>query len=352
MKEHAMPFTNITGNKMEEKILLGHGSGGKLSHDLIQNLFVKHFDNKTLDIQADASVLTLTTEDIAFTTDSFVVDPIFFPGGNIGKLAVCGTVNDLAVSGAKALYLSSSFIIEEGFPYADLEKIVISMAEEAKKAGVHIVTGDTKVVDKTKCDKVFINTTGIGEIQKKHKSIGSGERIKGGDKIIINNYIADHGMAILKARELNRFKANIESDCACLNYLIEKSLMTTNEIHFMRDATRGGLATVLSELVENKRFGIELNEDSIPVRESVRGMCELIGFDPLYVANEGIVLMIVAEKDAEKLLTELRKDELGENASIIGQITEEHAGKAWINTEIGGKRIIDMLAGEQLPRIC
>ncbi|MBT3302930.1 MAG: hydrogenase expression/formation protein HypE [Bacteroidetes bacterium] len=335
-----------------EKILLGHGSGGQLSHDLIKDLFVKHFNNQTLDQQTDAAILEINTKSISFTTDSFVVDPIFFPGGDIGKLAVCGTVNDLAVSGAKPKYMSASYIIEEGLPYKDLERIVISMANEAKIAGINIVTGDTKVVNRGKCDKVFINTTGVGEIEDKFKEIGSGKNIEIGDKIIINGTIGDHGMSILKARELNRFKANIQSDCACLNSLISKALEISDNIHFMRDATRGGLATVLSELVESNKFGIELFESEIPIREEVRGMCEIIGFDPLYVANEGIVLMVLGKDDADQVLETIRKDELGKNAAIIGEITDKHPRKGWVQTEIGGKRIIDMLAGEQLPRIC
>ena len=335
-----------------EKILLGHGSGGQLSHDLIKDLFVKHFNNQTLDQQTDAAILEINTKSISFTTDSFVVDPIFFPGGDIGKLAVCGTVNDLAVSGAKPKYMSASYIIEEGLPYKDLERIVISMANEAKIAGINIVTGDTKVVNRVKCDKVLINTTGVGEIEDKLKEIGSGKNIEIGDKIIINGTIGDHGMSILKARELNRFKANIQSDCACLNSLISKALEISDNIHFMRDATRGGLATVLSELVESNKFGIELFESEIPIREEVRGMCEIIGFDPLYVANEGIVLMVLGKDDADQVLETIRKDELGKNAAIIGEITDKHPRKGWVQTEIGGKRIIDMLAGEQLPRIC
>lgn len=337
---------------MNDSILLGHGSGGQLSHDLIKEIFIKHFNNPTINQLTDSAILDFNGGSLSFTTDSFVVDPIFFPGGNIGKLAVCGTVNDLAVSGAIPKYLSSSFIIEEGFPIKDLEEIVKSMANEAIKAGVKIVTGDTKVVNRGQCDKVFINTSGIGFIEDKNKLIGLGSKIQPGDKIIINGTLGNHGMAILKARELNRFKANINSDCACLNKLIEEALQITDQIRFMRDATRGGMATVLSELVENNKFGIELNESEIPIKDEVRGMCELIGFDPLYIANEGIVVMIVGSEDADSVLQTLRKNELGKHASIIGEITSDHPGKAWVRTEIGGRRIIDMLAGEQLPRIC
>ncbi len=337
---------------MNDKILLGYGSGGKLTHELITNLFVKYFKNDILESQTDSAVLKIDADQLAFTTDSFVVDPIFFPGGDIGKLGIAGTVNDLAVSGAKPLYLSTSFIIEEGFLLKDLETIVISMAAEAKKAGVFIVTGDTKVVNRGKCDKVFINTTGIGLLSGNRADIGSGKNIEIGDKIIINGTIADHGMCIMAAREGLNFSAEIESDCACLNGMIEEAMEVSDNIRFMRDATRGGVATVLCELVDGRNFGVEINEKSIPVNENVRGICELLGFDPLYVANEGKVVMVVGKDDAENVLSVLNKNEFGKDAVIIGEVTDEHYGKAWLTTGIGGRRIIDMLAGEQLPRIC
>ncbi|MEA3496817.1 MAG: hydrogenase expression/formation protein HypE [Bacteroidota bacterium] len=337
---------------MNENILLGHGSGGKLTHNLISNLFVKHFSNPILEKQTDSAILEINANNISFTTDSFVVDPLFFNGGDIGKLAVAGTVNDLAVSGAEPLFLSASFIIEEGFSFSELEKIVKSMAEEAKKANIKIVTGDTKVVDRGKCDKVFINTSGIGILSEKNKEISSGEKIEIGDKIIINGTIGDHGMAIMATRNDMNFSSNIKSDCASLNQLIKKVIDSGADIKFMRDATRGGLSTVLCEIVENKSYGIEINEDDLAVNENVRGICELLGFDPVYVANEGKVVMVVSNKDSEKVLAILKKDELGKASSIIGEVVDEHHGKGWINTEIGGKRIIDMLAGEQLPRIC
>lgn len=337
---------------MNKKILLGHGSGGKLSHDLISGLFVTYFNNEILSRQTDASVLQPGADLISFTTDSFVVDPIFFPGGNIGKLAVAGTVNDLAVSGANPLYLSVSFIIEEGFPMRDLETIVKSMAQEAEKAGVMIVTGDTKVVDRGKADKVFINTTGIGAIDKDKVEIGKGTNIQPGDKVIINGTLADHGMCIMAKRENLGFQAEIESDCACLNHMISDVLQVSDKVRFMRDATRGGLATVLCELAESNKLGIEIDEMKVPVKENVRGICELLGFDPLYVANEGKVLMIVGKQDADKVLETLKSNEFGKEAAIIGEVVNEHHGKAWMTTGIGGRRIIDMLAGEQLPRIC
>lgn len=337
---------------MNKNILLGHGSGGQLSHELISNLFVKYFSNAILDEQTDAAILQVNSPQIAFTTDSFVVDPIFFPGGDIGKLAVAGTVNDIAVSGATPQYLSASFIIEEGLLFSDLERIVQSMATEAGRAGVKIVTGDTKVVNRGKADKVFINTTGIGEISGSRSGIGTGKMIKPGDKIIINGYLADHGMCIMAAREAISFTTNIESDCACLNHLVSDALKASGNIHFMRDATRGGLATVLCELASGNEFGIEIDEESLPIRENVRGMCELLGFDPMYVANEGKVVMVVGQEDADRVVEVLRNNELGRDAAIIGEVVADHAGKAWLTTGIGGRRIIDMLAGEQLPRIC
>lgn len=335
-----------------KQVLLGHGSGGQLSHDLISNIFVKHFDNPILRKQTDSALLEIEAGCLAYTTDSYVVDPIFFPGGNIGKIAIAGTVNDLAVSGAKPLYLSVGFIIEEGFPFADLETIVRSMAEEAKKAGVYIVTGDTKVVNRGKADKVFINTSGIGVLTKEQFAISTGDDVKVGDKIIVNGSIADHGITILSTRNELNIRTDVQSDCACLNHLIAKVKDSGAKIKFMRDATRGGLATVLTELVKGREYGLEIDELNLVVKENVRGMCELLGFDPLYVANEGKVLMVIAANDAENVLKILKSDPLGEEATIIGEIVDTHHGKGWVTTMIGGKRIIDMLAGEQLPRIC
>ena len=337
---------------MQDRILLGHGSGGKLSSELIHKIFVKKFKNDWLDRQTDAALLNIEAGLLSFTTDSFVVDPIFFPGGDIGKIAIAGTVNDLAVSGAIPLFLSCSVIIEEGLLISDLERIVDSMAEEASKAGVKIVTGDTKVVDKGKCDKIFINTSGIGKLQKELESISTGENISISDKIIINGSIADHGMAVLSARNEMNLSAEINSDCASLNHLIKSVLEEGCQIKFMRDATRGGLATVISELADRVKMGINLYENKIPVHENVRGICEILGFDPLYVANEGKVVMVVSDKDAEKTIDILKHNPLGKDSAIIGEITTDYKGKAWLTTEIGGKRIIDTLAGEQLPRIC
>ncbi len=335
-----------------KQVLLGHGSGGQLSHDLIKNIFVKHFSNPILQKQTDSALLEINATNISYTTDSYVVDPIFFPGGNIGKIAIAGTVNDLAVSGAKPLYLSVGFIIEEGFPLTDLEEIAESMAEEAKKANVLIVTGDTKVVDKCKADKVFINTSGIGILDKKHIHISSGENVGFGDKIIINGSIGDHGMTIMSTRNELNIRAKIESDCACLNHMIAEILDSGANVKFMRDATRGGVATVLTELVEKRNYGLEVDESALVVKEGVRGMCELLGFDPLYVANEGKVVMVVSKEDSDNVLAIMHANFFGKEASIIGEIVDNHHGKGWIETGIGGKRIIDMLAGEQLPRIC
>ncbi len=335
-----------------DKILLGHGSGGSLTHDLISSLFLKHFTNPILDVQGDSALLDISAWEISMTTDSFVVDPLFFPGGDIGKLAIAGTVNDLAVSGAVPQYLSAAFIIEEGFPLADLERIVISMAAEAKKANVHIVTGDTKVVERGKCDKLFINTTGIGILDEEHEKICCGCKVEAGDMILLNGAIGNHGMAIMAERNELNLSAKITSDCACLNHMIAKVLDAGVRVKFMRDATRGGLSTVLHELVKGKDFGLEIEESALKVDEEVQGICELLGFDPMYVANEGKVVMLVHHDDAQKALEILQSDEFGKDASIIGEIVGSHLGKAYINTTIGGKRILDMLSGEQLPRIC
>jgi hydrogenase expression/formation protein HypE len=342
--------------KMTKTILLDHGSGGVLTHQLIQELFVGHFQNDTLKALTDSALLHLPPGKLAFTTDSYVVKPIIFPGGNIGKLAVCGTVNDLAVSGARPLYLSAGFILEEGLPYETLDRIVVTMAEEAAKAGVYIVTGDTKVVEKGACDQIFINSAGVGILEKPYSHIGTGQHIQAGDKILINGSVADHGMAVLGKRNELDFSTDIRSDCASLNALIAGALDTTSSaetgIHFMRDATRGGLATVLCEAAQQHQVGIRLDEAAIPVRDAVMGLCELLGFDPLYVANEGKVVMVVHPDAAEQILTSLRQHPLGAESAIIGEIVSDHAGKVVLHTSVGGKRIVDMLSGAQLPRIC
>jgi hydrogenase expression/formation protein HypE len=335
----------------EKKILLGHGSGGKMMHDLIENVFIKHFSNSILKEQTDAAIIPSVSAEIAFTTDSFVIDPLFFPGGNIGKLAVCGTVNDLAVTGADPLYLSVSFIIEEGFPLKELESIAESLASEAQKAGVYIVTGDTKVVNKGKCDKLFINTAGIGSIRKENLCISKGMNIVPGDVIIINGMVGDHGMAVMNARESFNFKTTIESDCASLNKMI-KTILGKTTVKFMRDPTRGGVATVLNELAVRTGMGIEIDETALPVRKGVRAMCELLGFDPLHVANEGKVIIVASENFSADILDVLKKDEYGKDCAIIGRIVNEHNGRVVLRNETGGRRIIDSLSGDQLPRIC
>lgn len=335
-----------------KSILLGHGSGGKLSHELIESIFFKHFGQNDKHFATDSTLLDLPGNHIAYTTDSYVVDPIFFPGGNIGKLAVCGTVNDLAVSGAVPLYLSCGFIIEEGFEFEKLEEIVKTMAHEARKAGVKIVAGDTKVVDKGKCDKIFINTSGIGAIEERDKHISYGEHIKPGDKIIINGNIAEHGVTIIGARNNIEFTDDLQSDCASLNSLIAEVMQTTDNIRFMRDATRGGIATVLCELVEDRPYGILINEDDIPVSESVLGLCEVFGFDPLYIANEGKLIVIVPAEEASQALRCLQQNKYGKNAARVGEVRSDPKGRVLLRTQIGGTRILDMLAGEMLPRIC
>ena len=334
-----------------DKIMLSHGSGGRMMHQLIEDLFIRHFRNEILDEQTDAAILPVGSTDIAFTTDSFVIDPLIFPGGNIGKLAVCGTVNDLAVSGAEPLYLSVSFILEEGFPMAELQVIVESLAAEAKKAGVLIVTGDTKVVNKGKCDKLFINTAGVGRIRKEDRNISKALDIKAGDVIIINGTIGDHGMAVMNARESFNFKASVESDCACLNHLI-REVLDHSSVKFMRDPTRGGVATVLNELVGKIGLGIQVDESALPVNRGVKAMCEVLGFDPLHIANEGKVVIIAGEHEAAKILEVLRNNELGLQSAIIGRVVNDHPGKVVLRNETGGRRIVDSLSGDQLPRIC
>jgi len=334
-----------------KKVLLNHGSGGRLTHQLIDSIFGSRFSNPVLDQRTDSAVIDVSGQKVAFTTDSFVVNPIFFPGGNIGKLAVCGTVNDLAVSGATPQALSVSFIIEEGFSFDELEKIAESMALTAKEAGVSIVTGDTKVVNRGMADKIFINTSGIGPIRQERAGIGPGEKVKEGDVVIVNGFIGDHGMAILAAREELPFSADVKSDCAPLNHLIADILDTTDQVTFMRDATRGGLGTVICELAESRNAGILIEEKALPVRNAVKSMSDMFGFDPLFIANEGKVVLTVREKDSERVLGAMRKNPLGTDAAVIGRVTADK-GIVEMKTMIGGRRIISMPAGDQLPRIC
>ncbi len=344
-----MLFINI--ETMSEFITLNHGSGGRASQDLIQNVFIKSFGDANA-ILSDSAVLQAPKNQIAFTTDSFVIDPIFFPGGDIGKLAVCGTVNDLAVSGAVPKYLTASFIIEEGFLIQDLRRIVNSMKEQAKIANIKIVAGDTKVVHKGKCDKIFINTSGIGILEKDYSHISTAEKIESGHKIIVNGFLGDHSIAVLGARNELDFKVDVQSDCSCLHDLVQVVLKAGVRVSFMRDVTRGGLATVLNELADMVGLGIELEEKKIPVRDSVKGLCEVLGFDPLYLANEGKVVMVVNSENADKTIKIMGNHPLGKDSKIIGETTTEHPKIVVGKTEIGGKRIINMLQGEQLPRIC
>ncbi len=337
---------------MSRTILLGHGSGGKLTGDLIKKSFIEYFDNPVLKAMTDSAVINIEDKLLAFTTDSYVVDPIFFPGGDIGKLSVCGTINDIAVSGAEPLFISASFIIEEGFSIDELEKVTKSMSNEAHKAGVKIVTGDTKVVNKGQCDKIFINTAGIGILEKKFENISAGKNIRSGDKIIVNGYMGDHGIAVMGARENIKFETEIKSDCASLNHLIKSVLDSGADVKFMRDITRGGLATVVSEITAGRKFGISINEVDLPVRESVRGMCEIFGYDPMFLANEGKVLMIVSGNSSGIAIKTMKQNEFGGDSEIIGEITADNPGKAILQSVAGGTRIIDRLTGEMLPRIC
>ena len=339
-------------NTGEDKILLSHGNGGRMMHHLIENLFLKYFENPILNEQTDAAILTVDSPEMAFTTDSFVIDPLFFPGGNIGKLAVCGTVNDLAVSGADPLYISVAFIIEEGFSMKELELIVRSLAEEAVKAQVIVVTGDTKVVNKGKCDKLFINTAGIGSVRKENRLVSKARNIQPGDLIIINGTIGDHGLAVMSARESFNFKTPVVSDCASLNHLIRQVLDQSSRVKFMRDPTRGGVATVLNELAGKTGLGIEIDESALPVTRGVTAMCELLGFDPLHIANEGKVLIVADPVEGDHILEIMKKNNLGKQSAIIGRITGDHPGKVMLKTETGGRRIIDSLTGDPLPRIC
>lgn len=339
---------------MDDKILLAHGSGGQTSHHLVNELFLRHFDNEWLAKLDDAAVLPLPDDGglarLAFTTDSYVVQPLFFPGGDIGKLAVCGTVNDLAVMGARPLYLSAGFIIEEGFPLANLEHIVQSMAETAREAGVRIVTGDTKVVGRGNADGLFINTAGVGVVPARLNL--SGAAVKPGDVILLSGSIGDHGVAVMSQREGLRFSSPLESDCAPLNGLVAAMLEASRDIHCLRDPTRGGLATTLNEIAIASHVGIEIVEDDIPVRGEVRGVCEMLGLDPLYVANEGKLVAVAPEFDAEVVLGAMRAHPYGRDAQVIGRVTAEHPNRVALRTVLGTHRVVNMLTGDQLPRIC
>jgi hydrogenase expression/formation protein HypE len=335
---------------MVEYVSLNHGSGGKLSHALINGVFVDRFGMKLP--LTDSAIFEGKGFSIAFTTDSYVVDPLFFPGGNIGRLAVCGTVNDLSVSGSIPELIAASFIIEEGFPLKDLVLIAESMAEEALKARVKIVTGDTKVVGKGKCDKLFITTSGIGFLKSDMGYLSDARLVKPSDKLIINGPLGNHSIAVLGARNNLSFTTPVISDCASLNHLIMAVMENCSSVHFMRDLTRGGLAAVLNELAAMTGSGILINESSVPVDDPVKGLCEMFGFDPFYLANEGKFLIVVGCEEAERVLEILGGDPLGKQASLIGEIVPERKNVVILNTSIGGKRILDMPSVMQLPRIC
>ncbi|MGE5682764.1 MAG: hydrogenase expression/formation protein HypE [Bacillota bacterium] len=346
-----IPQTNcpvpITGY---DKILLSHGGGGRLTQQLIEKIFYTKFENELLLQRHDGAVFTEAGASFAFTTDSYVISPVFFPGGDIGTLSVNGTVNDLAMCGAKPLYISAGFILEEGFPVSDLLKVAESMSAASEKAGVKIITGDTKVVERGKGDKIYINTSGIGIVEE-GVSI-SPCNIRAGDVIILSGSIAEHGIAILSAREGLKFITTIKSDTAPLNILIRDIWGITKNIHFMRDPTRGGVAGVLNEIAQVTGLGIEIEESKIKVKDEVNAACEILGFDPLYIANEGKALIFAAKEDAVKILKKIRSNPLGAEAGIIGSVVKKHPSTVVLKTIIGTSRVIDMPAGEQLPRIC
>lgn len=332
-----------------DRIVLGHGSGGKLTAQLIENVFLPAFGNSALNKLDDQAILGVNGSRLAFTTDSFVVTPIFFPGGDIGHLAVNGTVNDLAMSGARPLYLSAAFILEEGLAMEELRRVVGSMQQAAQAAGVLLVAGDTKVVNRGKGDKIFVTTTGIGIVERPVNI--SADRARPGDKIILSGYIGDHGMAILSQRENLEFEGAIESDTAPLHELVAAMMGITDEIHCLRDATRGGVATVLNEIASRSGVGMLLQETTIPVRDSVRGACEILGLDPLYVANEGKLVAVVDSAAADAMVEQMRMVPTGQDARIIGEVVK-NPHMVLMKTEIGGTRVLDTLFGEQLPRIC
>lgn len=335
---------------MEDFILLGHGNGGKLSSQLIEACFLPYFTDPLLNQLNDQAIFNLENCRTAFTTDSFVVDPLFFPGGDIGKLSVFGTVNDLAMGGADPLYLSVGFIIEEGFFFDDLKTIAASISAAAHEARVRIVTADTKVVEKGACDKLFINTSGIGIVKKGIDF--SGHRVRKRDTIIVSGHIGDHGVAILSSRKGIEFETSVTSDCAPLNLLVKDMLPFAEAIHAMRDPTRGGLGTILNEIALQSNVPLTIHEDCIPIKKEVQGICELLGLDPLYLANEGKLVAFVQQDRAEEVLSVMKKNPLGENACIIGQVKGEHSKKVVMETRVGGSRFIEMLVAEDLPRIC
>ncbi len=332
-----------------DTVVLGHGSGGKLSHDLINRLFLPDLGKAAPRALDDAAVLNINGQRLALTTDSHVVSPLFFPGGDIGRLAVCGTINDLAMVGAKPIALTCGFVVEEGLSFEILQRVVKSMRESAAEAGVYIAAGDTKVVQKGGADKLFINTSGVGSVEAGVNISGTNAQI--GDVVIISGTMGDHGVAVLSARENLEFETDLQSDVAPLNHLVE-AMMGAGEIHVLRDPTRGGVATTLNEIASQSKVGIELLETTLPVKPQVRAACEMLGFDPLNIANEGKLLAIVKAEDAENILNVMKKTKYGEEACIIGKVIETKNPQVRLRTAIGGTRLIDMLPGEMLPRIC
>lgn len=334
-----------------EIITLAHGSGGRATNKLINDIFYKYFNNDFLAQKNDSTVVPALGNKLAITTDSFVINPIFFPGGDIGKLSICGTVNDIVMSGAKPMYITVGFIIEEGLSIDDLERLVKSMAETAKEAGITIVAGDTKVVEKGKGDKIFINTTGVGVIEDNNYYL-SGDSLKEGDKIIISGTIGDHGICILNKRKDMNFGMEVESDCGLLHTLVRDILEVSNGVRVLRDPTRGGVATTLNEFAKESNVTIEVLEEALPVKGEVSSMCDILGLEPLYIANEGKLLVAVTGEDCEKVLQAMRNNPMGKEASIIGEVVSGSNGKVYLKTEIGGKRILTMPEGELLVRIC
>jgi hydrogenase expression/formation protein HypE len=333
-----------------DKILLDHGSGGKISHRMTREMLLPVFNNAILSALNDGAIFELNGTRLAFSTDSYTVDPIFFPGGNIGELAVHGTVNDIAMCGARPVYLSAALIIEEGFPIADLQTIVAAMGRAAEQAGVQVVTGDTKVVPRGAVDKLFINTSGVGVVPP-GVSVAV-DQARPGDRVILSGSIADHGISVLARREGLSFETSVQSDTAPLNHMVRAMLAAAGGVHVLRDPTRGGLGTALNEIAEASSMGIRIHEDRIPVKPEVAGLCELLGLDPMYLANEGKLIAVVAREDTDAALAAVCADRCGGEAAVIGEVTSEHPGKVFMRTRIGGTRIVDMLAGEQLPRIC
>ena len=329
---------------------MSHGSGGRASAKLIHDLFLRHLGNEQLNQGNDYAAFDISDGRMVMSTDAHVISPLFFPGGDIGSLAVHGTVNDVSMSGARPLYLSASFILEEGLPLIDLERIVISMAKAARQAGVRIICGDTKVVEQGKGDGVFISTTGVGMVPSGVAI--SGDKARPGDVILVSGSMGDHGVAILSKRENLQFETTIESDSAALNTLVENMVKAVPQIHCLRDPTRGGLATTLNELAKQSAVGMQLNESAIPVKPQVAAACELLGLDPIYIANEGKLIAICAAEDAETLLSVMRDHTLGYQSAIIGEIVEDKYQIVQMRTHLGGQRVVDWLAGEQLPRIC